>query len=624
MRWLRALAPFAVAFTFVGLFAAAGLWTQSPSPQLVQVREIAPNDVEPGDRIAIAGDGFPAGKEARVAFRGTLHRPGQRDIAGAEIVLPGVVTGPDRVEVAFGESAEMLFSGVGARAVHTTFEGDVEVAFTAATQGAAPVAGLLRHAVLDIRPSASSEDRARQPEGERFLSFAGLRVSSVARRGVGLRVEAVQPGSRAASAGIAAGDVVTSFDGVRVASVGDLVPAPGDREATVGLRSDGASDAARLLSVDGFRHAPVVEILGAALFVVAALSIIVLFGSPIHSSVTTSLQRAISRLRARAGSPAGSRRARWVGLARAMFSAAAREAAPPASAALVVDAVACALFAAMPFGQYLVAARLDVGLLFIAGATALAVAAVVAEGSLSAAARAAAHVAWQHVPAALAVATVVLTTGSLRAQEINRAQGGWPWDWFAFRSPAALLALGLLLGCSRITPGGAARPSRLEMLVDDAAAEPRVPRSRWVGAACRAHRLVVAGLAVILFLGGWWLPGLSPAQQDGRPALELAGVAWLLLKTCAVVFALSWAGLALPRRRLEEGTRATTIWRVPLALLSLALTAVWTWWGPERAVELLVSGSLLAVVAIAIVAGAQRLRHGVLSPGGDGHLSPFI
>ena len=34
----------------------------------------------------------------------------------------------------------------------------------------------------------------------------------------------------------------------------------------------------------------------------------------------------------------------------------------------------------------------------------------------------------------------VLMAGSLSMQEIIRAQGAWPWQWFIFTNPAALLA----------------------------------------------------------------------------------------------------------------------------------------------------------------------------------------
>jgi NADH-quinone oxidoreductase subunit H len=628
MNWPRALALFAVAFALAGLLAVAGPWVPPPGPALVQVVGLTPTDVEPGDRIVIAGEGFPAGKEARVRFRGTLYRSGEKAQRGAEVLLSGTVTGPEQVEVDFREAEQALFCGPGDRAAHTTFEGEVEVAFAAASAGAPPVAGVLRQAVLDIRPGASAVDRGHEADGQRALQYMGLRVATPARRGLGLAVEAVQPGSPADVAGVAAGDVIATFDGLRAGAPGDLVPVAGEREATLGIRSRGSNtDAPRPVSVEGLRREAPTELLEAAIVVAAGLGALILLGSTAPSSFASAVQRAASRLRARTGGaparrPVGDRG--WAAPARAILAAAVREALPPLGASMFLDALVAALLAVLPFGQYLVAARMDVVLLFFAAATSLAVVAVGAARSAWGGLRAAAHVAWQHLPPALAIASVVLATGSLRVQEIARAQGACPWDWLAFRSPAAVLLLVLLLGAARIGPDEGSAPAPIESLVDDGSVPLRSTRRGWLDAARRAHRFILAGLASALFLGGWSLPGLSPAQQEGRLLLEGAGAAWLLAKTWALVVGLALLRQALPARRLPEGSRATTRRELPLAIAALVLTAVWTRVSPEGASQLLVSGALVAAVGLVAVAGVQRLRHGALAPGGDGHLSPFL
>jgi NADH-quinone oxidoreductase subunit H len=621
MAFLRWLAPVLLALGVAWLVAGGGACGRESSPQLVQVLDMAPREVEVGEHVNLVGEGFPPGKPARLTFRGTLLRPGQRPERGAEVVTTGAVLGPQHVELGFTEATQALFCGAGDRATHTTFDGDVEVAFAAAAPGAPPIAGVLRHVTLDVRPGSAASDTEGDREGERVLAWLGLKaVESPS----GLAVEAVTPGSRADLAGIASGDVLASFDGVRVGSAADVVPAPGERDASVGVRRGGApTESVKTVAVDGFRRAPPAELLAAALVAIAALFIVFLFAAPLRPSLAASLQRVLSRLRSRVGSRRGPRESAWARVV-SSFSAAAHDALPPAGPPVIVDVLACALLAAMPFGQYLVAAQLDVGLLFVAAATALVTAALVSGKSLWGGVRAASHVAWQHLPAAAAVASVVLTTGSLRMQEIEHAQGGWPWDWLAFRSPAALVALVLLLACARIEPGPVERSTGVASRIEDGTRGNGPSRGPWLEAACRAHRLVVAGLASALFLGGWVLPGLSPAAQDARPALELGGAAWLLGKTWGLVVLLAWSRTALPHGRLTECSRRTAFALVPLSLAVLVATAAWTWWSPVGPAQLLVSGTLVGAVALAALALAHRVRYGLGASGGEGHLSPFL
>jgi NADH-quinone oxidoreductase subunit H len=623
MGLLRWLAPVLLALGVAWLIGGGGgACGREASPQLVQVLDMAPREVEVGERVNLLGEGFPPGKPAMVTFRGTLLRPGERPERGAEVVASGAVVGPEHVELGFTEVTEALFCGAGDRKAHTTFEGDVEVAFAAAAPGAPPIAGVLRHVTLDIRPGSTASDTEGDREGQRVLAWLGLEVTEGAS---GLAVDSVSPGSRSDAAGLLPGDVLASFDGVRVGSTADVVPAPGERDALVGVRRGGeALELMKTVTVDGFRRAPPAELLGAALIALAALAIVLLFAAPLPRGLAARLQRIIARLRA--SHPGSRRRAHassWERLV-SSFSEAAREALPPAGAPAMVDALVCALLAAMPFGQYLIAAQLDVGLLFVAAATALVTAALIAGSSPWAGLRGAIHVAWQHLPGGAAVASVVLMTGSLRVQELEHAQGGWPWDWLAFRSPAALVALVLLLACARIEPEAPERASGLRARIEALGAEERTPRGPWLEAACRAHRLVVAGLASTLFLGAWVLPGLSPAAQDARPSLELAGAAWLLVKTWGVVALVAGSRTALPQRRLTERSRRTALALVPLSLGVLAASAAWTWWSPVGPAQLLVSGTLVGAVVLVALALAHRLRYGLDAPGHEGHISPFL
>jgi NADH-quinone oxidoreductase subunit H len=622
MRWLRALSPAAAAAIVLTLFACAGSCGRASSLELLQVLDIAPRDVELGDRIAIVGDGFAPGKPARVTFRGTLHRPGEPAQPGAVIETTGTVVGPQRIEIAFAESLEALFCRAGDRATHTTFEGDVEIAFAAAALGAPPIAGVLQGVTIDVRPPVRTADVEGDAEGARLLGWIGLRVAAGGHE-TGLLVESVAPGSRAETAGILAGDVVASFDGVRVACSSDLVPPAGESEARVGLRRSGwVGEMGRTVSVAGFRRAPPEALLGSALTILAALTAALLLGAPVPAPVAHTLQRMVSRVRAL--SPATPRRGpRRLRLGHVVL-AAARPMIPPLGAPAVVDLAVYASFATMPFGQYLVAERLDVGLLLVAAATALAAASLVMAGSAWQGLRATVDVLWQHAPGAIAAASVVVSTGSLRVVEVERSQGGWPWQWLAFRSPASLIAAWLLLQCARIEPRCPRSSNGLAMCVDDLSPPPGPEGGAWFAATVRAHHLVVAGLVSALFLGGWSLPGLSPAQQDARPLFEVAGALLFAAKGVVLLSALALARWALPPVTLGQRTRWTAVCFVPLAIGSLVAGGAWARWGPPAPIQWLFSGALVLVVALVAVAVGHRLVHGLTSPAADAHLSPFL
>jgi len=620
MHWLRALAPAAAAVVMLVGISIAGSCGRAPPLQLLRVLEIAPRDVELGDRVAILGEGFAPGKAARVTFRGTLHRAGEREQRDAVIETAGVVVGPERVEVSFDEALDAFFCRSGDRAAHTTFEGDVEVAFAASEFGAPPIGGALQGVTIDVRAPAGAADRDRDAEGQRLLSWIGLRVASGGP--TGLLVEAVAPRSAAEKAGVVSGDVLASFDGVRVMSPSDAVPAAGDAEAWLGVRpSASATEIGRAVSVAGFRRSPPERFVAATLIVAAALTAVLLWGAATPGPVAVVLQRFVCRLRAHTTSDAKSRA--W-GQHFCVFRRGVRPPFHVGVPSAVAGLVACATFAVMPFGQYLVAARLDVGVLFVAAATALAVAAFIAADSPWRGARNALHVLWQHVPGALAVAGVVLSTGSLRVQEVERAQGGPPWDWLAFRSPASLVAAWILFKSVWIERSCSYRSTGLATRVDDLTAPQGLQGGPAFETALRAHQFVVAGLVSALFLGGWSLPGLSPAQQDSRPALEVVGAIVFLAKGTALVFLSTSASWALPALTLWQRTRWTAVCSLPIAVGSLAACAAWASWGPPPAAQWLASGGLTLVALLVAVALGHRVVYGLTSPVADARLSPFL
>jgi hypothetical protein len=202
---------------------------------------------------------------------------------------------------------------------------------------------------------------------------------------------------------------------------------------------------------------------------------------------------------------------------------------------------------------------------------------------------------------------------------MERMQGGWPWEWLAFRSPASLLACALVLGAARIDPRGTSPRETLGRAL------PREPESPWTLAVGRGHRVIVCGLVCALFLGGWAIPGVAASRQEARPWLEAAGALLFAIKVAALVVAMGWSRMVFRAPGLATASRTTLLWRVPFALAAIAASVAWTAIGPARSTQLLASGALLVVVTLAIAGAVRWLLRGLGSPaGGEGQLNPFL
>src|SRR5580704_15792752 len=84
---LAAFAAFALALaSVVGL---SGCAADNSAPELLHVLDVAPRDVDVGDRIEVLGTNLPTGeaREAKVTFRGQLRRPGRDPVDGVEITV---------------------------------------------------------------------------------------------------------------------------------------------------------------------------------------------------------------------------------------------------------------------------------------------------------------------------------------------------------------------------------------------------------------------------------------------------------------------------------------------------------------------------------------------------------
>jgi len=220
------------------------------------------------------------------------------------------------------------------------------------------------------------------------------------------------------------------------------------------------------------------------------------------------------------------------------------------------------VFAVVPMGRGLIAADLDVGILYVVAVGSLGVIAMLAatwssgnKYSLIAAFRSVAQLVSYELPMALSILAVVLVTGSLSTVRIVEAQTipfGLVMPISAVTYFLALLAeanrspFDLLNGESEIVAGHNLEYSGIRFALF------------YIGE--YAHIFLIGALTTTLFLGGYrgpWLPGYM----------------WFMIKTMAVVYLVMWIRCTWPRMRMDQLLDFSWKLLIPLNLANLMLVA---------------------------------------------------
>jgi len=561
------------------LALVGGCQPRDTAPDLLRVLDVAPREIEVGDRFEVIGTNLPTGdaREATITLHGTLHRPGESPIADQTIVIGKARLSTERISANVTEALITRVCGQGDDASHTTFHGDVTVTLDTRVDGALPVAGSVKNITLDARPKAPRRMVAlgREADGKRTLEFLGLAVSEEASTTSGLVIAAVRPDSPAAHAKILAGDVITNFDGVTVSSISDMIPSGSEREPLLTVRRGADELVTASISIENFHANATNDLLGAAIVLGVFAALLVLVSTRLSGLLAWFARRLAAR--AVTAGPGPRARTLWENVVQAVRGEITQQIVPKNGdpllsyfAPLLSFVGVSATFVVMPFAQKFIGAELDVGMLFLIASTAQVTLAPVTAGSL-------AHERWsllrglrgawrtllQQIPAIAAIACVVFATGSIKLDDIVAAQagqggslfeiGGWPWHWFVFRNPATLVLFGACM--SALVSSEAHPPSALAEAQAGGGGSSVVPTTtrrllymfgEW------AHVFIVCGIVSALFLGGWQLPGVHFEAVRDTLGLRLVSAVFFLLKSWALVFFVVWLRHALPRPGSRE------------------------------------------------------------------------
>jgi NADH-quinone oxidoreductase subunit H len=225
-------------------------------------------------------------------------------------------------------------------------------------------------------------------------------------------------------------------------------------------------------------------------------------------------------------------------------------------APIVVVAPAYICYAPLPFGDNLIAANLDIGLLFVLGVSGMSVVGLLMAGwgsnskySVLGGLRAAAQVVSYEIPRVIAVLPVVMWAGTLNLAGLMKAQEGlWAGflpRWFIFYPVIGQVSFIIYLICT------VAETNRTPFDISEAESELVAGyNTEYSGMkfalfflAEYAYVFLGSGLGTVLFLGGGSpLPGLG----------FIPSYVWFFGKTLFIVFLFIWFRWTYPRMRVDR------------------------------------------------------------------------
>ena len=272
-------------------------------------------------------------------------------------------------------------------------------------------------------------------------------------------------------------------------------------------------------------------------------------------------------------------------------------------APVIVVGFSLMTFAVLPFGRQYLPVDLDAALLYFFAAGAATELAIFMAGwssrnkySLLAAMRALAQLISYELPLILSVVPVVLVTSTLSTKAIVIAQGTWSFGllphWFIFTPwgfAGFIIFLIAALAESNRSPFDL--PEAESELVAGHLTEYSGFKYALFFMAEYFGLTALSGLGVTLFLGGWQAPC---AFLQFIPSY-----AWFMMKLIGMIVFFIWVRGTLLRLRIDQLTRLSWQFLVPLALLNVGNAAFWVltaqWAGPLQLVRWIVSAAIIVV-----------------------------
>jgi NADH-quinone oxidoreductase subunit H len=231
-----------------------------------------------------------------------------------------------------------------------------------------------------------------------------------------------------------------------------------------------------------------------------------------------------------------------------------------------------AVFAVIPFGKGLIAADVNIGIMYILAITTFTTLSFLMAGwgtnnkyALLGGMRSASQIISYEVPLTISILGVVMMAGTLSMGQFVELQGPYIWKWYIW--PQFLgFCIYLIASTAELNRTPFDLPEAEQELVAGFNIEYSGMKFAMFFLAEFLNMFAVGAVTTTLFLGGWNPP---------FPALAIIpSWVWFLGKSLFIVFVIMWFKWTYPRLRVDH--LLAFAWKVllPLAFLNLILTAI--------------------------------------------------
>ena len=290
-------------------------------------------------------------------------------------------------------------------------------------------------------------------------------------------------------------------------------------------------------------------------------------------------------------------------------------------------------FVVIPFGSWLIAADLNIGILYLLAITSLVVVGILMAGwssnnkwSLLGGMRSAAQIVSYEIPAGIAVLTVIFLAGTLSMQGIIQAQGWAPWDWFIFYNPFTLVAF-FMFFTAALAEGNRTPfdiPEAESELVAGYVTEYSGMRFLFFFFAEWGNLYVIGAIVATLFLGGWQIPAvIFGVTMADHPLLKgVLEFAVFFIKAYTWAFVAMWVRGTLPRVRVDQLMAMCWKYMVPISFICLFGTILFLVIWPEGNMALTMA--TLAFSGLVVLYFMWRVVYQIIHSRPTLYLKPYV